>query len=107
MSRHRENVIWQSKDGSWNRGFFESYITGDPSDEDYDPEWDVDYDFGAFEWAATGLASPEAANRAWGGANPGGYTQYAYTDASAQQCDEYDAMVAAMTPVLTGLTRGY
>jgi len=71
MSFNRENIIWQSPDGTWNRGFFAvSWV--DPS-PDADPEWDVEYDYDDFEWLATGLGSEDAAWKSWKGANPGGY----------------------------------
>ena len=57
MSFHRENVIWESADGTWSRGFFRVRWTGD------DPEWDVEYDYGSFEWVSTGHASERAAHR--------------------------------------------
>lgn len=66
MSFNRENVTWQSPDGSWNLGFFEAWVWGD------DPEWDVDYSLDNFEWVTTGHRSEDAALEAWDGANPGG-----------------------------------
>lgn len=38
MSVNRENVIWQSADGTWNRGFYAYDTWGE------DHEWDVEYD---------------------------------------------------------------
>lgn len=76
MSKNRENVVWQSADGSWSRGFFETYPTKSYDDEDYDDEWDVDYD--NFSWVSVGHPTEEAARAAWDGANPGGSTAYAF-----------------------------
>lgn len=70
MSFNRENIVWQSADGTWSRGFYEVFENFDA--EDFDPEWDVEY--GAdFEWLASGLPTEEAALEAWDGANPGGH----------------------------------
>lgn len=75
MSWHRENVVWPSPDGTWNRGFYASYPTGNVDDEDYDPEWDVEY-HDWFDWVSTGHATRDGALRSWRGANPGGSTTY-------------------------------
>lgn len=72
MSFNRDNVIWRSANGSWNLGFYvvlDGFGYGD--DEDYDPEWGVDYDYENFEWLSTGHPSLDAARAAWDGANPG------------------------------------
>lgn len=90
MSFHRENIIWQSKNGTWNRGFF----TVAWVDYDGDPEWDVEYDFDSFEWVSTGHPSEEAAHRSWNGANPGGYDYRPYEAETAKGCDRYDEMAA-------------
>jgi hypothetical protein len=71
VSFNRENVIWQSPNGTWNRAFYAvSWV--DPS-PDADPEWDVDYDYGQFDWLSTGHPTEEDAYRSWKGGNPGGY----------------------------------
>lgn len=84
MSFNRENVIWQSRDGTWNRGFYEVIWMGEG-----DPEWDVEYGNG-FEWVKTGLASEQAAVGAWTGANPSGYTVIEFNEANAAGCDQLD-----------------
>lgn len=72
MSFNRENVIWKSPDGAWNRGFFTAHTQSwKEDDDDYDPEWDVDYDYDEFEWFSGGHPSEEAAHASWKGANPG------------------------------------
>jgi len=82
MSFNRENVIWESKDGTWNRGFYEAFSVGE------DPEWDVEYNYQEFSWVTVGLLSEELAHQSWRGANPGGYELYHYST----KCDELDAM---------------
>ncbi len=92
MSFNRENVIWQSKDGRWNRGFFtvhDNWWDGDS--DDYDPEWDVEYDTTSFEWVATGFVEEQGAVDAWDGANPGGWTTCVYRG-NADACNRYDRM---------------
>lgn len=96
MSVNRENVVWQSKDGSWNIGFY-AYEEINPDSPDFDYEWDVEYDFSRFFWASTGHRSMEDAIRSWGGANPGGHTEVAYSRKTAKQCTKLDEMVWAMT----------
>ena len=85
MSWNRDNVIWQSADGSWNRGFYKVVWTGD------DPEWDVEYDYDQFEWVSTGHASEEDADDSWNGSNPGMSTIVEY-DGNEDDCDKYDKM---------------
>jgi len=58
MSWNRENVMWESPDGTWNRG----YWAVDYIDPDGDPEWDVTYSDSRFEEWRFGLRSGEAAN---------------------------------------------
>jgi len=89
MSFNRENVIWQSADGTWNRAFYEFYEVNQ-NDEDFDPEWDVEYT-DRFNWVRTGLASEKAAEQAWHGANPGGWSVIHYTEGNAKACDALDA----------------
>lgn len=88
MSHHHENVIWQSPNGTWNRGFYER-IRPAFTDEDYDSEWDDDFDFERFEWASTGLASEQAAVDSWPGPNPGGWTVYA--DPTPQELSGFES----------------
>ena len=85
MSFYRENVIWESYDGSWSRGFFHCWQTGE------DPEWDVEYDWDSFEWVATGFPDELSAKDSWTGANPGGYETYRYEE-FLELCEKYDVM---------------
>lgn len=90
MSFHRENIVWQSLGGTWNRGFFTvSHIDSGP---DADPEWDVEYDMNSFSWVSTGHRTAEAAWDSWNGANPGGGWEVTRAEKTAEECDGYDAM---------------
>jgi hypothetical protein len=83
MSCNRENVIWKRRDGTWGRGFFDFYQTGE------DHEWDVEYDYSAFNWASVGHPTQEAANAAWTGANPSGSTTY---EEPSEETDRFDSL---------------
>jgi hypothetical protein len=87
----RENIIWQSKDGTWNQGFFSTVWVGSESDG-YDPEWDVEYDFTSFSWVTTGHKTFESVERAWQGANPGGGIVQDYTPEGDDDALQYDRM---------------
>ena len=95
MSFNRENVTWQSKDGTWNMAFFR--VTWEGSEADgYDPEWDVEYDYKEFDLYAyaKGQATPEDA---WAVAtertsNPGS-TWVISRLVNSEECDKYDAML--------------
>jgi hypothetical protein len=76
MSNHRANVIWQSKNGIWNIGFYDNYPLGSDG-EDYDSEWDVQYT-DKFHWVSSGHRSEKEAEDAWRGGNTGGYELLAY-----------------------------
>lgn len=91
MSCNRENVTWQSKDGTWNRAFW-SYYSVNEDDEDWDYEWDVEYE-DYFNWVSTGHATQESAYQSWDGANPGGSHIYTY-DKDPTHCDKLDALAA-------------
>lgn len=98
MSFNRENVIWQNPDGKWRLGFFTAHDFGGwDDDDDYDPEWDVDYDYGSFEWVSRPAPDSEAAYRQWDGANPGGHSICSYSPETAEQCKEYERMAQALT----------
>lgn len=84
MSLHRENVTWQSADGTWNLGFYEIVWQGSG-----DPEWDVEYG-DAFWWVTTGHPTEDDATRAWEGCNPGGTSVLAYSVEAAAECLMYD-----------------
>jgi hypothetical protein len=97
MSFNRENVTWQSKDGTWNMAFFRVTWEG-REEEGYDPEWDVEYDYTKFDPHnyATRQESPDAAyeQARKNTANPGGgWVVSRQMDTEA--CDKYDAMLDA------------
>lgn len=95
MSFNRENVTWQSKDGTWNMAFFRTTWVGS-EDEGYDPEWDVEYDYAEFSTHAyaTGQDSPDAAYQEATAAiaNPG-MTLVVPHAADPERCDKYDRMM--------------
>lgn len=93
MSFHRENVVWQSKDGTWSRGVFDTTWVGSESDG-YDPEWDVEYDFSKFSWVSTGHATMDKAVASWDGVNLGGFASYESYEDNPKEHDEYDRMAA-------------
>jgi hypothetical protein len=97
MSFNRENVTWQSKDGTWNMAFFRTIWVGSEADG-FDPEWDVQYDYKEFNLYAyaKGRATPEDA---WNVAtkrtsNPGG-TNLVSRAMNREACEKYDAMLEA------------
>lgn len=94
MSVNRENVTWQSEDGTWSRGFFEHYDVETEKD-DWDFEWDVEYDHSAFIWASGGHPTAEAANASWEGASPG-YSLTVPWEGHEAECASYDAMAAKL-----------
>jgi len=101
MSFHRENIIWQSADGTWSRGFYECHESyggrGDDDDEDsFDPEWDVEYNYGALEQASCGHPSEDAAFQSWRGANPGGSTVLPSDSDSAAEVAQLDDLAAEL-----------
>jgi len=99
MSKNRENVIWQSRDGTWNRGFFDYVVTGP------DDEWDVEYDHRTFNWAATGLPSEDAAHEAWHGANPGMYHRIPWDEKNRAEIDRYEKMASEFEARERGTSR--
>lgn len=90
MSCNRENIIWKSPDGTWNRAFYDFSAANDLSDPEFDYEWDVDYDFTKFWWASTSHATQEEALASWDGSNPYGYTLVVE---SSDETDKLDKMV--------------
>lgn len=90
MSFNRENVVWESEDGRWNIGFYESYVS--PYAED--SEWDADYNYDKFEWVSTSHPSAESAIRSWDGSNPGGHDIVSYKGRESF-CQTLDDMAAS------------
>lgn len=100
MSFNRENVIWQSPDGTWNRGFFavDGHECG--MDEEYcgddTHEWCATYSK-EFDWVSTGHATEEEAHASWDGVNPGGSEIVSYEPDSQGHLDwisEYEDRAA-------------
>lgn len=93
MSYHWENVIWQSKDGSWNRGYFHriSMGSGNWDDDGYDSEWDDEFDHSNFDYLATGIRSEDAAWDFKPHGNPGSATILPYAG-NSKECKHYDLM---------------
>lgn len=100
MSFNRENILWQSADGTWSHGFYEcheSYGGRDDDDEDsFDPEWDVEYNHDVLEYASCGHPSEDAALQSWRGANPGGCNVLSYHSNSAAEVAKHDDMAAEL-----------
>lgn len=99
MSHHHENVIWQSADGTWSRGFFQRERSFGSHNEDDDPEWDDDYDYDTFEWVSAGHRTASEAAAAWHGSNPGGHNEYSYRPGdpdSVGRIDRFDDMAAVL-----------
>jgi hypothetical protein len=83
VSYNRENTVWQSRDGSWNVGFYDYVSTGSYDDEDFDPEWDVEY-LDNFSWVSADHPTQESASNAWDGANPGGSSIIPYSEETSR-----------------------
>ncbi|MBC9706004.1 MAG: hypothetical protein H9W81_13730 [Enterococcus sp.] len=66
MSYHAEHVIWKSMDGTWAYGRYKRISNDDnPNawrDGSYDSEWDDDFDYHEFSFAANGFPTAEAAD---------------------------------------------
>lgn len=103
MSYNHENVVWQSADGTWNRGFFaEDYLTcGGDEDEcgDETHEWCREFDQSRFEWVSVGHATADDAYRSWTGSNPGSSTQVTYDPSNphaVEWVEDYEDMAARL-----------
>lgn len=93
MSLNRENVTWQTQQGTWSIGFF---AFSHPDSEEYDHEWEVEYDHGSFWWVSTGHADPDAAMNEYRKqeANPGGSTWVHWSEENAAEIARYEEMAA-------------
>jgi len=95
MSYHWENTIWQSKDGSWNRGFYHRIsAAGSPgswNDGDYDSEWDDEFDESYFDYARTGFRSEHDALLWEPAGNPGSASILSYRG-NSKECKELDQL---------------
>lgn len=97
MSYHWENIIWQSKNGLWNRGFYarisneSSPLTWEDSEEGYDSEWDDEFDYNRFDYVSLGYGSEEQAARWEPTGNPGSYTTMQYRG-NSKHCNALDQL---------------
>ena len=87
MSFNRENILWQSADGTWSHGFYECHGG---------TEWDVEYNHDVLEYASCGHPSEDAALQSWRGANPGGCNVLSYHSDSAAEVAKHDDMAAEL-----------
>lgn len=90
MSYYRLNVIWQSKDGSWSRGFFKR-MPGNTTDPEYCEEWDAEFSDDEFDYLKTGIRTREAAEDWCPTANPGTFTLIPYRG-NSKSCKELDQL---------------
>jgi len=91
MSYSWENVIWQSRDGSWNRGYFKREL---PGSFDYNPDRDEyadDYDMDQFMSVITKVSYDEAGRFTGPFGNAGGAWEIEYKGNSSE-CKNYDRM---------------
>ncbi|WP_030277103.1 hypothetical protein [Streptomyces sp. NRRL B-24484] len=92
MSLHRENVTWESADGTWTIGFYDFVETGG---DDRDEEWDVEY-LNTFGWVSAGHPTSEAAMAAYTAhsANPGGTTLVRWCEENAAEITQLNELAA-------------
>lgn len=95
MSYHWENTVWQSKDGSWNHGYYHR-ISNESSpqgwgDEDYDSEWDDEFDTSRFDAVRTGFRDEESASLWTPYGNPGSLEILHYSG-NSKECKELDLL---------------
>lgn len=98
MSLHHDNIIWQSRDKSWNAGFFT--VAHESYNEDGDiEEWEREFDRNSFCLISTGWATKQEAYNAhvklWPGPNPGSVDVIPWSRSSAAETKQYDEMVWA------------
>ncbi len=92
MSRHRENVIWQTEEnGTWTIGFWEADFPWGEEDE----EWEGDYG-DSFGWVSAGHPTPDAAMAAYTAQHPdpGGGTVTPWSAEDAQVIKELNEQAA-------------
>lgn len=91
MSFNRENVIWQSEDGNYYRGFFTVTWVGSEADG-YDPEWDVEYDMSSFDIVSGPVVPQDDALKIWLRVNPGHHFFVPYRKDTNEETKKYDRM---------------
>lgn len=94
MSKHAETAVWQSKDGTWNAGFYKrvSRRTSFEDPSDYDPEWNDDYDYETFEALGTNGTSPGDVLQHMMMPNPGMYSPVPYNKDNAGEIAKYEQL---------------
>ncbi|MEU5385960.1 hypothetical protein [Kitasatospora cineracea] len=99
MSLNRENVTWQTENGTWSIGFYDYEEPCEP-DEDYSYEWDVEYTRNRFGWLSTGHPDWGSAMAAYCeyNANPGGGTILRRTPDNAAEIARCEELAAAYNP---------
>lgn len=94
MSYHWENVVWQSRDGLWNRGYFKRISMADSpnawNDEDYDSEWDDEFNGNEFEAVCTNVTYEKAVDYT-PFSNPGHFSEVPYKG-NSKECKALDLM---------------
>lgn len=95
MSYNWDNVIWQSADGSWSRGYYERISRADSpdswEDDDYDSEWDDDFTHDSFDTVRTGFLTEDAAFDWEPHGNPGSFWQIFYKG-NSKECKALDQL---------------
>lgn len=97
MSFNRENVTFQTSDGKWNIGFWNFNETSSYTDENFDPEWDVEYTQDGFWFASVRHSTPEKAYEAYcrNHPNPAG-TNIVHYEGNETECEQYAQHVLNM-----------
>lgn len=91
VSFNWENVIWQSKDGSWNRAYFQNALAIG-SDESYDEaKWNSNFSFDEFAVVRTGFRTREQAYQ-WEPYGDPGTTQVFWYHGNRFICEVFDSM---------------
>lgn len=100
MSYNHENVVWQSPDGTWARGFYAvDYLTCGGNEDacgDETHEWCREFDQNRFQWVSAGHPTADAAYRSWNGSNPGGSSEVSGDYATAEEIARLEDMAAVL-----------
>lgn len=92
MSVNRENVTWQNEQGLWRHAFYPVTLINE-TDEDFDYEWDVEYDYRALTRVSKTWPTSELAyvNSTQGTANPGGTVIIPFTPENLKRIEELES----------------
>jgi hypothetical protein len=92
MSVNRENAIWASPEGGYKMGLYDFYYVNQDS-EDFDPEWNVEYNFDVFTQVLTGTSVEDCiAKYCRSNANAGAYNIYENTPENANSIARFEKM---------------